>query len=188
MAAKKADKKADAPKKGGGGGMMGIVSKVLGVLAILSAAVLFAGAFDVGHMGLHHSLESLAVVPLALYTLFAIASLFLGGAKASPESLEGEALSASISELQSKTASRFAAMQESLDAMSGRDYETVLEENKALQAQLDEIHQNERDKTEGEMEQLRLKNEALEEQIKQWAIQSVGAVVAGEKPEEMEAA
>lgn len=187
MAGKKADKKADAPKKSGGG-IMGILSKVFGILAILSAAMLFAGAFDVGHMGLHGMLSSLAAVPLAIFTLCSIAGLFLGGKKPGSGDLDGEALTASVSEFQAKTISRFASIQESIDAMSGRDYEALVEENKALQAQLDEINEAERNKAEGEMEQLRLKNEALEEQIKQWAIQSVGAAVAGETLEEMEAA
>lgn len=187
MAGKKADKKAEAPKKSGGG-IMGLLSKVFGILAILSAAVLFAGAFDIGHMGLHGMMSSLAAVPLAIFTLCSIAALFMGGKKSGSGDMDAEGLTASVTEFQTKTISRFAAMQESIDAMSGRDYDALVEENKALQAQLDEIHDAERSKAEGEMEQLRLKNEALEEQIKQWAIQSVGAAVAGEKPDEMEAA
>ena len=142
MAAKKADKKADKPKKegGGGGGILPLVGKILGVLAILSAAVLFAAALDIGHIGLKKTLAPFAIAPLAVYALFGIAALFLGGGKSSAAPLDGEALAARIDEIQAKTSSRITALQGSIDAVSGQDYEALVEENKSLKEQLDAIH------------------------------------------------
>jgi hypothetical protein len=178
MADKKADKKKAEPKKKAGGGIMGLVGKVMGVLSVLSAAVLLGAIYDVGHMGLRETVFPLAWAPLALFVLGAVAQIFLGGSNSAAAPPDTEALTAMINDLQSKTASRFSSIQNSLDTVMGQDYEALVEENKALKEQLDAIHQAERDKVDEEMEQLRLKNVELEEQIKKWAIETVGASVA----------
>jgi hypothetical protein len=63
VAAKKTDK-VKAPKQKSG--MMGLVSKLLAVSAIILSAVFFASMYDVGQIGLHHTLKGFAIgiVPL----------------------------------------------------------------------------------------------------------------------------
>ena len=180
MADKKSDTKDEAPNKGVGG-MLGMVSKVLGSLAIISAALLFAAIYDVGHFGLRETVFPLAAVPLGVYVICAIATVFLSGGKGAPVDVDTAALTAKIDDLQSKASSRFAVMQNTIDSVMGKDYEALVEENKSLKEQLEAIHQDERGKIDDQVEQLRAKNLELEEQIRKWAIDSVGAAVAGSK-------
>lgn len=179
MADKKADLTDAKPKKKGG--LMAILSKVFGILAVLSVAVLFAGLYDVGNMNLKETIMPLAIAPIAVYALLSIATLFLGG-KSEPADLDTEELMAKIDDLQKKNTSRLVAFQNKIDILMGQDYETLQAENKELQAQLDAIKETEREKFDNEMEELRQRNEALEEQIKKWALETVGAAVGNEEP------
>lgn len=187
MAAKKTDAKADKPKKGGGG-IMALLPKIFGALAFVSAAVLFAATFDVGHMGLPGMVAPLAVVPISIFMLFGLAYLFMGGGKAGPASADNGELGETVSDFQTKTAARFAQIQNTLDAMSGRDYDSLVEENRALKEQLDAIHEAAREKVDLEIEALRNKNQELEERIKAWAVQTVDAAMAAGTPDSQEAA
>lgn len=182
MAAKKPDKK-DAKPKQSGGGIMGLLPKILGALAITFAALLFAAAMDVGHFGLHDMIAPMAVVPVVLYLLLGMAHLFMGGGGSSADAPAGGGdMTESFADFQSKTASRFASIQNSLDAMAGRDYDSLLEENRSLKEQLEAIHEAAREKVDHEVELLREKNRELEEKIKQWAVQTVDNAVKGEEP------
>lgn len=186
MASKKTDKNADKPKKGGG--IMGLLPKVFGLLAVLSATVLFAAAFDVGHFGLFDMIEPLAIVPLSLFFLMSIAQLFMGGGKGGGDAVADETgLAESLSDFQSKTASRFAALQNSIDAMSGHDYDSLVAENRELKEQLDAIHEAAREKVDNEVEMLRAKNRELEEKIKDWAVQTVANAVGDKADDAAEA-
>lgn len=187
MAAKKTDNKADKPKKSGGG-IMALLPKILGALAITCAALLFAATFDVGHMGLPGMIAPLAIVPIAVFFLFGIAHLFMGGAKGGAAGTDNGELAETVSEFQSKTAARFAQVQNALDAMSGRDYDSLVEENRALKEQLDAIHEAAREKVDHEIEALRSKNQELEDKIKAWAVQTVDAAMGENAPESSEAA
>ena len=186
MAAPKTNK---GTAESGSGGMMGMVSKALAVIAMLLATVFFAAAFDVGHLGLQHMLAGASIALVPLFAVLAIAALFLtpkSGADAA--AIANSAKIAELVEFQSKATSQILTLQNKIDALSGQDNETLKARNKELQAALDAIHQAERDKVDSQIEALRLRNEELEAQIKSWAVEAVGKSIAGEKPQAMKAA
>ena len=186
MAAPKSNKSKTQDKSGG---MMGMVSKAFAITAIILATLFFAAVFDVGHIGLHHSLLGVAIGLVPLFAILAIAAMFL-----TPKSNADAATlahSAQISELvdfQVSVTTQILALQNQLDSLSGQDNETLKARNQELQEALDAIHQAEREKVDSQMEALRLRNEELEEQIKKWALDAVGKTVAGEQPQPMKAA
>ncbi|WP_018689397.1 hypothetical protein [Ahrensia kielensis] len=168
----------DEKKKGGLGPLL---HKVFSVSSVLSATVLFAATFDVGHMGLAPMLGSLTAIPVATFAIFSIAAIFtMPKAGASASIGNSEDAIAAFTQFQSKTASRFASLENTIDMMSGNDKESLIEENKKLKAELDAIHQAERDKVDSEVEELRKHNEQLEEEIKQWARKAVENAVNGQ--------
>lgn len=185
MAGQKSDKGAKSKKKSGG--MMGLVSKVAGVLSIALAALFFAAVFDLGHFGLHYNLKGLAMALVPLYAALALAGLFItpksGGANETQT-----AQIAALNDFQSRATSQILALQNQLDSFGGQDNEALKARIQELEAELDTIHQAERDKVEGEIEALRQRNEELEQQIKAWAFEAVGKSVKGEQVEAMEAA
>jgi gas vesicle protein len=185
VAGQKSDKGKTTKKKSGG--MMGLVSKILAVSAIAFAAVFFAAMFDVGHIGLHSKLKGVAIGLVPLYAALAIAALFLGPKPGADADAQASQIAA-LTDFQSKVTSQIIALQNQLDSFSGQDMESLKARNQELQAELDAIHQAERDKVDGEIEALRLRNEALEEQIKKWAFEAVDKTVNGEKVEPMKAA
>lgn len=186
MAAKKKDKdKDDAPKKSSG--IMGLVPKLLAVFAILLATVFFASMYDVGQMGLHHTLKGFAVAIVPVFALLSIAALFLSPKPSAEGSVDAAEISA-LQEFRSKATSQILALQNRLDSFSGQDLESLKARNEELEAELEAIHQAERDKVDGEIEALRQRNVELEEQIKKWAFEAVDKSVKGEEVEPMEAA
>lgn len=186
-----ADKKADTADKKPAkkrGGLMSILSKFFGLFAILSVAALLAGLYDVGGMNLKATIAPLAMVLIGTYTLFALLGLFLGGGGA-PADVDTETLMAKIEDVQKKNTSRLIGFQNKIDVLMGQDYETLMAENKELQAQLDAIKDAEREKADNEMEELRQRNEELEQQMKQWALETVGsAITKGDAEEPAKAA
>lgn len=175
MAAQKSDKSKTPAKPGG---MMGLVSKLLGVSAIVLGALFFAAMFDVGQMGLIHTFASSAMVLVPMFAVFALAALFL--APKSGADLDAQAAQiTALEEFRSKVTSQVIALQNKLDAASGPDIEALKAHNKELQAQLDAIHQAEREKMDSEVETLRKRNEQLEAQIKQWALETISKNVGG---------
>lgn len=187
MAGDKADKKKKEKKKGGGLG--GLLSKLFGVISILCATVLFAAALDIGHLGLADKMGVIAAAPLSLYALLGIVALFMAP-KPGAATATGDAgsIADEFAEFKSKTVSRFSAMENTIDSFSGQDKDSLIEENKVLKEQLEAIHKAERNKVDEEIEQLRVKNEELEEQIKQWARSAVSNAVGGEDTEPQQAA
>ena len=159
---------------------MALVGKILQCLAIVFAAVLFAGAFDVFHIGLNAVVAPFAIVPIALFAIFALAGDFLDPGSAASEPGEDEEGEDRLKELQSKLISRVTALQTQVDGLSGQDRDALEEENRQLKEQLEAIQQAERDKVTSDAEALRLRNEELENQIKQWAIKAVGDTVGGD--------
>ena len=184
MAAQKSDKSKAQDNKGG---MMGLISKILGVAAITLGALFFAAMFDVGHAGLLHTLASSAIVLVPLFALSAIAALFMSP-KSGADLDEMAVQIAALTESKSKITSQVLALQNKMDSMSGQDIETLQARNKELQDQLDAIHQAEREKIDGEFDTLRQRNQELEAQIKQWALETVTKSVAGEKTDTKRAA
>ena len=171
------------------GGMMGMVSKTCAVLAAILGALFFAAMFDVGHLGLMHTLEGLGIVLVPLFAVLAIAAMFLApksGADAA--AIANGAQIAELVEFQSKATSQILALQNQVDSLSGQDNETLKARNQELQAELDAIHQAEREKVDSEMEALRQRNEELEAQIKKWAFDTVGKTISGEQAQPMKAA
>lgn len=186
MAASKSSK---GKSQGNSGGMMALVSKALAILAVVFAALFFAAMFDVGHLGLSHSLEGLAIVLVPLFAVFAIAAMFLTPkSNADAAAIANAAQINDLVDFQIKATSQILALQNQLDALSSQDNETLKARNKELQEQLDAIHQAERAKVDGEIEALRQRNEELEEQIKKWAFEAVGKTMAGEQAQPMKAA
>lgn len=185
MAGQKSDKGKTPKKKSGG--MMGLASKIVAVLAIALAALFFAAVFDVGHIGLHYNLKGLAIALVPLYALLAIAALFITP-KAGGDNETQVAQIAALNDFQSRATSQILALQNQFDSLGGQDNESLKARVQELEAELNAIHQAERDKVEGEIEALRQRNEELEEQIKKWAFEAVGKSVNGEQVEAMEAA
>lgn len=183
------DKKAKVKTAKSPGGMMGLLSKVLAVLSILAGTVLLAGLYDTMHLGLGEMMYGYSIVPVSIYGLGAILAVFLNpkSSAVTAAAVDEVRLDALI-EFQSKAAARFSALQSQIDSFSGQDQAALLEENKTLKAELDAIHQAEREKADGEMEALRLRNEELERQIRLWASEAVGKAVKGEEIQPMKAA
>lgn len=175
MAAQKSDK---SKTQGNPGGMMVLVSKLLGVGAIVLGALFFAAMFDLGHMGLIHTFASSAIVLVPLFTLSALAALFMAP-KSGAEFDAQAARIAALEEFRSKVTSQVLGLQGKLDSITGPDVEALKAHNKELQAQLDAIHQAEREKMDSEVETLRKRNEQLEAQIKQWALETISKNVGG---------
>ncbi|MFP1632970.1 hypothetical protein ACLB6G_14655 [Zhengella sp. ZM62] len=177
------DKKAAGNGDGAGGGIMTLAPKIMGALSVLSGAALLAGLYDVGHLGLVHMLEGVAIVLVPLYLVGALAAIFMGGkaaaAMAGGEGTDG-VMAEQLHELQSKVNARLTSFQSTLDAMTGQDYEKILAENKELRAQLDAIRAAEKEQIDQQVEMLRAKNAELEEQIRKWAIQSVENAINGD--------
>tara|TARA_R110002012_G_scaffold258598_5_gene439334 strand:- start:77446 stop:78000 length:555 start_codon:yes stop_codon:yes gene_type:complete len=184
VAAQKSDKSKAQSNKGG---IMGMLSKVFGVGAITLGALFFAAMFDVGNAGLIHTLAGSAIVLVPLFALFAIAAMFMSP-KSGADLEEMAAQVTALTESKSKMTSQILTLQNQMDAMSGQDVEALKAKNQELQEQLDAIHQAEREKIDGEFDTLRQRNEELEAQIKQWALETVSKSVAGEKPAAAKAA
>jgi hypothetical protein len=110
------------------GGMMGLVSKILGVAAITLGALFFAAMFDVGHAGLLHTLAGSSIVLVPLFAIFALAALFLTP-KSGADLDELAAQIAALTEFKSKVTSQVLALQNNMDSMSGQDVETLRARN-----------------------------------------------------------
>lgn len=177
MAAQKSDNSKAQSKKGG---IMGVLSKVFGVGAIMLGALFFAAMFDVGRAGLIHTLAGSAIVLVPMFALLSIGALFLSP-KSGADLEEMAAQVAALSEAKSKMTSQILNLQNQMDAMNGQDVEALKAKNLELQEQLDAIHQAEREKIDGEFDTLRQRNEELEALIKQWALDTVSKSVAGQK-------
>ena len=168
--------------------LMVIVNKALNCVAVLLAIILFAGLYDVGHFGLREMLSSLAIVPIVLFAICSTVPIFLNFGSSKGEVLDEEGLSAKIDEVRSRTASRITELQSTLDGLSAQDNEALVEENMTLKEQLEAIQRAERDKVLNNAEELRLRNEELENQIKHWAIQTVGEAIAEDRDGQAKAA
>ena len=184
MAAQKSEQSKAQSNKGG---MMGMVSKALGVAAITLGALFFAAMFDVGHAGLLHTLAGSSIVLVPLFALFSIAAMFLSP-KSGADLDELSAQVAALSEFKSKITSQVIALQNNMDSMSGQDVETLKLQNEELQAQLDAYQQAEREKMDVEVDALRKRNEELEAQIKQWALDTITKSISGDAPKAAKAA
>jgi len=163
---------------------MPLVLKILQCLAIVMAAVMFAAAFDVGHFGLKGMISPLAIGPVVLFAILSIVPIFLTAKSTAPEALDDEGVATKLAEIQAKLNSRLAALQTKVDELTSQDKESLEEENLHLKEQLEAIKLAEREKVENDAQQLRQRNEELESQIKQWAIDSVGGSISDTKPKD----
>ena len=170
------------------GGIMALLPMLLGTLAVISAGLLFAGLYDVGHFGLGSLVKDFAVVPVAVFVLCAIPAFKQLRKSGGAGQVADESVSVQFDELRTTTNSRLMNFQSALDAMTGQDRESLLEENKWLKEQLDEFQNAERQKVVDEVEKLRSQNAVLEEKIKEWAIQTVDSSIAEDKPRNLNAA
>lgn len=163
---------------------MALVLKILQCVAIVMAAILFAGAFDVGHFGFKDMISPFAIGPVVLFAILSIVPIFLTGRSSESEEFDEEGVAEKIGEIQAKMNSRLAALQSKVDDLTGQDKESLAEENRQLKEQLEAIQQAEREKIANDAELLRKRNEELENQIKQWAIDSVGGNLGDSKASE----
>ncbi|MCY0147329.1 hypothetical protein OEG84_06300 [Hoeflea sp. G2-23] len=186
MAGQKSDK-GKAQSKKSGSGMAGMISKMCSAFAVLLGAAFFAAAFDLGHIGLMQSLQGFAIVLVPLFAMLALAAVFMGSGSGADTTAQAEQI-ATLTEFRSKITSQIITLQDQLDSLSSQDNETLKARNAELQAELDEIHQVERDKVDSEIEALRLRNEELEAQIKKWAFDAVGKSMGGQQVQPMKAA
>lgn len=168
--------------------IMGFLPPLFGILATVSAGLLFAGLYDIGHFGIQNIVSDFAVVPVAIFILCAIPAIVMSRKSGGSSQVEDEALSAKFDELRSTTTSRLMNFQSTIDGMTGQDRESLIEENKWLKEQLDAVQNAERQKVVDEVEQLRSQNAILEEKIKKWAIQTVDATMENDKKENLNAA
>ena len=159
---------------------MALVLKILQVLAIICATVLLAGAYDVFNFGLKKMIAPFAIGPIVVFMLFSIVPVFLTPKPKTPEEEEAEDMAEKLAEVQAKVNSRLTDVQTKLDSLSGQDRDSLQEENRVLKDQLEAIQQAERDKVMSDAQSLRQRNEELENQIKQWAIEAVGKNVVKE--------
>ena len=162
---------------------MALVLKILQFLAIICATVLLAGAYDIFNFGLKKMIAPFAIGPIVLFMVLSIVPVFLTPKPKTPEEEEAEDIGEKLAELQAKVNSRLTDVQTKLDSLSGQDRESLQEENRILKEQLEAIQQAERDKVASDARSLRQRNEELENQIKQWAIEAVGKNVAKEEAE-----
>ena len=176
MAAQKSEK---SKAQNGKGGLMGLLAKMLGVVAISLGTLFFAAMFDIGQAGLIHTLAGPAAILVPVFAVLAIAALFLTP-KSGADLEEQEAQIAALTEFQSKIKSQILTLQNQMDSMSGQDVEALRARNKELQEELDAIHQAEREKMDVEVDALRQRNEELEAQIKQWALDTVSKNISGD--------
>jgi hypothetical protein len=177
MAGKGGKKKdaSDAPKKAGSGKLLALVQMVCAVLAVLSAAVLALGAFNVGSAALADTLHAIALVPIALLVICGFAVIFTAsGVRAG----ELRRLEEQLAEMEARLDGRVAEAVAKVDTHIGDDYQAVRENNKLLQEKLEQFQQAEKNKMVEEMDKLRALNGELEEQIKKWAIGSVDQLVS----------
>jgi hypothetical protein len=151
VAAQKSDK---SKAQNGKGGLMGLVAKLLGVVAISLGTLFFAAMFDIGHAGLIHTLAGPAAILVPLFAVLSIGAMFLTP-KSTADLDEQEAQIAALSEFQSKMKSQILTLQNQMDSMSGQDVEALRARNKELQEELDAIHQAEREKMDVEVDALR---------------------------------
>lgn len=186
MAAPKSNKAKSANTSGG---MMGMVSKTLAISATILGTLFFAAMFDVGHFNLLRTLADFGIVLVPVFAILVIgAMLFAPKSGADAASIAHTSQISDLQEFQSKATSQILALQSQIDSLSGQDNDTLKARNKELQAELDAIHQAEREKVDSQIEALRQRNEELEAQIKAWALEAVGKTVKGEQPQPMKAA
>lgn len=186
VAVQKSDK-GNAQNNKSGNDMNGMISKVCSVTAVVLGALFFAAAFDLGHIGLMQTVQGLAIALVPLFAMLALAAVFMSSASATDAEAQTQQI-ATLNEFRSKITSQIITLQDQLDSLSSQDNETLKARNAELQAQLDEIHQVERDKVDSEIEALRQRNEELEAQIKKWAFDAVGKTMSGQQVQPMKAA
>ena len=165
---------------------MFILKSALPILAALLQAVMLAALFDVFHLGLLNAIAPFAYIPIALAMLLTIASSFLSS-KPSGTSADPAQITL-VEDGQNKLSGRLNTMQTALDGLQAQladqktrvdqlmatDRNALLDENASLKEKLDALAKEEMQKATEAVSELRRRNEDLERQIKQWAMQTVG--------------
>jgi maltodextrin utilization protein YvdJ len=169
---------------------MSILRPAIAILATLLQAVMLAALFDVFHLGLQAAISPFAFILIALTMLLMIGSAFLGN-KSSGSNTD----TAQISQLedgQNKLSGRLNTMQTALDGLQAQladqktrvdelmaaDRNTLLEENASLKDKLAAVEKEELKRATEAASELRQRNEDLERQIKQWAVETVGQAIS----------
>lgn len=155
------------------------------VLSILAGVVLFAALFDLGFIDLRFELRDFALVALAVMLAGVVAIAYSGpritaGAIAvireELEAARGE-IAAQNAAMEEKVEAQVAAADHKVEKFLGAEYERLKAENEAFRKEIEQQRSVEMSRTSAEIEQLRQRNEMLQEKISKWAIDSVDSVV-----------
>lgn len=176
MAGKGGKKKDEnSTPKANTGALVAMLQTVCAVAAVLCATVLVFAALNIGPTGMLDALHATAIVPAALFALFALGAIFPASAI---RAAQMRTVDAKLEALEAKLDGRVAEAIAKVDTHVGDDYQAVREHNRALQERLELFQEAEKNKMAEEMEKLRSLNGELEEQIKKWAIGSVDQMVS----------
>lgn len=155
------------------------------VLSILAGVVLFSALFDLGFIDLRFELRDFALVALAVMLAGVVAIAYSGpritaGAIAAIreelEAARGE-IAAQNAAMEEKVGAQVAAADQKVEKFLGAEYERLKAENEAFRKEIEQQRSVEMSRTSAEIEQLRQRNEMLQEKISKWAIDSVDSVV-----------
>lgn len=157
------------------GTLLVLIQFICAIVAFASLVVLLVGLLDIGAYGMAEMLRGYALIPLGLFVFGGLGAIMPA---MTVRSAEAQAVTARMGELEARLNERIEALQTRVDTRIGDDNQTLREENKALQASLDEYRQAERAKIADEVEKLRAVNCELEDQIRRWAIGSVDQAIS----------
>lgn len=170
--AKKIDAKAKDAEKGksGKGAMiMGILGIVCSVLSLVAIVVLFAGIYNLGVIDLTHTLEKFAAPALLVLILASALGPF---AKSKSQAAARAAAVAETEELKNILEQKIAAVEGKVETYLGENYNSLRLENDTMKERFEKIEAAERKKTDeererinDELEELRAKNIELQEQL-----------------------
>ncbi len=157
--------------------------------SILAGVVLFAAIFDLGFADLRFELREFALVALAVMLAGVVAVAYSGSRIAAGEiarireelELAKGEIAAQNAALEEKIGARVAAADQKVEKFLGAEYERLKAENQEYRKEIEQQRTVEFSRTSAEIEQLRQRNEMLQEKISKWAIDSVDSVVMNDR-------
>ncbi len=159
------------------------------ILCGLAAVVLFGSLYDLGFIDLRFELRDYALVAFAaLIAGFGLAAFSGSGVERAERSRLAQQIENITGEVAEKNAGletsismRIAAVEEKVQTFLGDEYERIKAENEEFRKEIEQHRFAEMTRTNTEIEQLRERNEMLQEKINKWAINSVDSAVMNER-------
>ena len=159
--AKKAPE-ATSDKQPKGSKILGLLRTSSFVLTIISATILFVGAYDYHLFDVRMIISKFAIVCLPVFTLSAVLYGFAQSKfSATQGTINEDALMAGQTDLDLK----IKAANEKLDEYLGDEFKQLKSENETLKAEFERMKQSEREKLEEENTFLKEQNSILKQQI-----------------------